>query len=191
MKDLSAEAAAYAANKTNEVITEAIAQAYAEGYQKGYKDGVESIPVDLRDGNTEFVDLGLPSGTLWAKDYVKENGKVLYLPYCETEQYQLPTEEQWTELVNTCRFLYERYSETGNDLRIRKATCIGPNGKSIKFEGKGMYRGDDNEYKAAYIWLREKSDTFNQSTARIRYNSKEVIGVFCGYKLPIRLVKQQ
>lgn len=189
MKDLSAEAAAYAANKTNEVITKAIAQAYAEGYQKGYKDGVESIPVDLRNGNTEFVDLGLPSGTLWAKDYVKENGKLLYLPYCKAEQYQLPTKEQWTELVNTCRFLYESYSETDKDLR--KATCIGPNGKFIIFEGKGRHRGDDGDYDAAYMWLREKSDTYTPNAVSIRYKNKDVIGVFSGYKLPIRLVKQQ
>ena len=112
MKDLSAEAAAYAANKTNEVITKAIAQAFADGYQIGYKDGKESIQVDIQNDGVEYVDLGLPSGTLWAKDDVKKDQKVLLLPYCEAEQYQLPTEEQWVELANVCRFLYNLNSAT-------------------------------------------------------------------------------
>lgn len=189
MKDLSAEAAAYAANKTNEVITKAIAQAFADGYQIGYKDGKESIQVDIQNDGVEYVDLGLPSGTLWAKEYVKKDQNVLFLPYCEAVQYQLPTEEQWEELVNVCRFLYKPYSETDNDLK--EATCIGPNGQSIKFEGKGMYRGDDNDYYDAYFWLKDESDTHTKTAVRIRYNKKEVVGSFSGYKLPVRPVKQQ
>ena len=48
MKDVSVEAAAYAANKTNEVITQAIAQAFADGYQMGYKNRKESITEDYK-----------------------------------------------------------------------------------------------------------------------------------------------
>lgn len=187
MKDLSAEAAAYAANKTNEVITKAIAQAFAEGYQIGYKDGKESILVDVQNDGVEYVDLGLPSGTLWAKDDVKKGQKVLYLPYCEAEQYQLPTEEQWEELVNACRFLYEPIAVTSKILK--EATCIGPNGQSIKFEGRRY-----NDYKmdsGAYMWLKEKSDTFIQKVASVFYYKKGVVGSFSGYKLPVRLVKKQ
>ena len=50
-------------------MDKAIAQAYADGYRNGYKDREEEIPVDLRDNKTEYVDLGLPSGTLWSTDY--------------------------------------------------------------------------------------------------------------------------
>lgn len=59
----------YAAGKANKAITNAIAQAYIEGYKAGYKDCEMEIPVDLRDDKTEYVDLGLPSGTLWATKY--------------------------------------------------------------------------------------------------------------------------
>ena len=59
----------YATGKVNEAITNAIAQAYVEGYKAGYNDREMEIPVDLRDNKTEYVDLGLPSGTLWATKY--------------------------------------------------------------------------------------------------------------------------
>ena len=70
----------YAAGKANAAIDKAIAQAYADGYRDGYKAREEEIPVDLRDNKTEFVDLGLPSGTLWAKDYERADGKLHFLP---------------------------------------------------------------------------------------------------------------
>ena len=66
MKELIEVANNYAENKTNEVLTSAIAQAYADGYKDGYRDREEEIPVDIRFKKTEYVDLGLPSGTLWA-----------------------------------------------------------------------------------------------------------------------------
>lgn len=81
--EITERAGNYAEGKANEAITKAIAQAYADGYRDGYKDREEEIPVDLRDNKTEYVDLGLPSGTLWSNDYEKENGETLYLPYGE------------------------------------------------------------------------------------------------------------
>ena len=68
----------YAEGKANKAITKAIADAYVEGYKAGYKDREEEIPMDLRDNKTEYVDLGLPSGTLWASDYEKSNGEYIY-----------------------------------------------------------------------------------------------------------------
>ena len=75
----------YAEGKANQAITKAIADAYVEGYKAGYKDREEEIPMDLRDNKTEYVDLGLPSGTLWASDYEKSGGKYIYLPYEEAK----------------------------------------------------------------------------------------------------------
>ncbi|MDD6016999.1 MAG: hypothetical protein PUC18_12130, partial [Prevotellaceae bacterium] len=71
----------YASEKTNEVMIQAIAQAYRDGYQDGYKDCEREIPLEVQKDKTEFVDLGLPSGTLWAADYEKKDGKWMYLPY--------------------------------------------------------------------------------------------------------------
>ena len=80
MKELENFAANYSAGKANEAIDKAIAQAYADGYRDGYKDREEEIPVDLRDNKTEYVDLGLPSGTLWATDFEKEDSVIVIYP---------------------------------------------------------------------------------------------------------------
>ena len=69
MMELREKAENYAVGKANAAMDKAIAQAYADGYRDGYKDREDEIPVDLRDNKMEFVDLGLPSGTLWAKEF--------------------------------------------------------------------------------------------------------------------------
>ena len=77
MNELSLKAENYAAEKMNELMAKAIAQAYADGYRDGYCERQQEIPVDLRDNKTEYVDLGLSSGTLWSADYERENGNPL------------------------------------------------------------------------------------------------------------------
>ena len=104
----------YAEGKVNEVLTKAIADAYAEGYKAGYNDREAEIPADLRDDKTEFVDLGLPSGTLWSTDFEKRDGEYLYLPYNEAKQFKLPTEEQWDELRECCKFKFSYYGSFNN-----------------------------------------------------------------------------
>ena len=119
----------YAEGKANQTITKAIADAYVEGYKAGYKDREEEIPMDLRDNKTEYVDLGLPSGTLWASDYEKLGGKYIYLPYEKAKYMKLPTEKQWKELKDFCDIIYSNV--VVNDDGVIKATVTGPNRKSI------------------------------------------------------------
>jgi|GEM_PF-5087712 len=63
-----------------------IAQAYIEGYNKSRAVVVEN--------DIEYIDLGLPSGTLWATKFLNNEGMV----YCDAESYKLPTQEQYGEL---------------------------------------------------------------------------------------------
>lgn len=106
MEDLVKKAENYAEGKVNEVLTLAIEQAYIDGYRDGYKDCEEEISVDLPCEEVEYVDLGLPSGTLWAKDYMKEeNGNILlYMTHGEANCLNIPTQEQWDELKRVCVF---------------------------------------------------------------------------------------
>ena len=76
MKELKELSANYATEKTNEMMSQIVAQAFADGYRMGYKDREDEIPVDLRDGKTKFVDLGLPSGTLWSSDFEKNSNAI-------------------------------------------------------------------------------------------------------------------
>lgn len=175
----------YAAEKTNEVIIKAIAQAYADGYRDGYKDREEEIPIDLRDNKTEYVDLGLPSGTLWAKKFEKKDGERLYLPYEKAKSMNLPTEEQWNELQEKCRWTFES----------DKIYCTGPNGNCLLFAKTGFKKAKEilsDDYKS-YFWIIDTDENDSDIKAGnifytnniYRYTSK----LYCGYKLPIRLVR--
>ena len=65
MIELLDRAEKYASGKASVMIDKAIAQAYADGYRDGYADREKEIPINLRENKTIYVDLGLPSGTLW------------------------------------------------------------------------------------------------------------------------------
>lgn len=72
----------------------------------------------------KYVDLGLPSGTLWASDYIKKDGEVLFLPYRDAiDEFNLPTDEQIDELKDYCEI------SLVEDNGIKTYICLGPSGK--------------------------------------------------------------
>lgn len=81
----------------------------------------------------QYVDLGLPSGTLWKK----KNEKDLY-EYQEAVslfENQIPTKKQWEELMNHCQ-----WQLTKNGYRV-----VGPNGNSIDLAEDGFIMCDQTE----------------------------------------------
>ena len=111
----------------NDLMAKAIAQAYADGYRDGYK-GMVSEPVKLDSIEEEICvsDLGLPSGTMWALRYLKnEEGDINYLPYAKAGKLALPSKEQVDELIENCRWQGE-FSSTG--LSFYGAICPLPLG---------------------------------------------------------------
>jgi hypothetical protein len=189
MKELDTISANYAAGKANEVMEKAIAQAYADGYRDGYKDREEEFPVDLRDNKTEFVDLGLPSGTMWAKEFEKDGDKVHYLPYCDASTLSLPTEEQWNELLSFCRWEFTYVSNYS-----RKYDCIGPNGKVITFKSYGFHKVDETieQIERIYFWLKDSSEEPDKKLVYMFYDRGEIKTIsksFMGFKYPVRLVQ--
>lgn len=187
MKELKELSANYATEKTNEMMSQIVAQAFADGYRMGYKDREDEIPVDLRDGKTEFVDLGLPSGTLWSDDYERQEGRRMYLTYEKTADYSIPSESQCEELITKCAW---RYTKTSG------FTCIGPNGNSIRFRQTGFMKveGEIIYKDACYIWANCKGSDTNKRGMILcdeREHLKTVSDVFMGYRLPIRTVKNK
>ena len=185
LKDLSVN---YATEKTNEMMYQIVAQAFADGYRKGYKDREDEIPVDLRDGNTEYVDLGLPSGTLWSNDYEKMDGKTLFLTYEKAAQLCLPSEAQCQELISLCRWTYTRTSGF---------LCIGPNGNNIRFRHTGFMKieGKYIHFDQCYMWV-SCNDSGITKKGMVQNRTSlgtvlEIAEVFMGYRLPIRLVKNK
>lgn len=71
MKEVG-KAKEYAKGKVIEALSQVVTDAYMSGYDAGYQDGIDKVAKDSSLEETEFVDLGLPSGTLWASDYVKD-----------------------------------------------------------------------------------------------------------------------
>lgn len=180
MKEIKDIAAKYAAGKTTEVIDKAIAQAYADGYRDGYKDCEEEIPVDLRDNKTEYVDLGLPSGTLWATEVEKDGNSVIYLPYCDAKQYSIPSREQFQELITNCRCIQNASG---------MLCCVGTNGNKLIFPPTGRVLASYSNQTESYMWLDEETESNEKIMVRIVGTYKETKPLFEGFKLPIRQVK--
>lgn len=202
MKELNDIAAQYAANNADRFLTQLIAQSFADGYRQGYKDREDEIPVSLRDGNTEFVDLGLPSGTLWSADYEKIDGKTIYQTYENAEAMSIPTNEQCKELLELCD--WESEISSGSMRQLKKIICIGPNGNLIHFQVKGFITSDKivYEWSDSVFWIKTDNPNGSERNAvilnnrdekglRCRKFSKNIVEAFMGYKLPIRLVKSK
>ena len=191
MMEITERANKYADGKANEAITTAIAQAYMDGYRDGYKDREEEIPVDLRDKKTEYVDLGLPSGTLWSTDYEKdENGDNLYLPYEEASNLKLPTPGQWQELDKECMAIPIRDQKTNKFIGFE---CVGPNGKTIRFDITGNYLGSkQQESEDICAWMKSTGEQ-NCAIFKGQGNPLKVYmnmwKYFTGNRLIVRLVR--
>lgn len=183
----------YAEGKANKAITNAIAQAYLDGFNDGYHKGKENAQLTM-NSNTEFIDLGLPSGTLWASDYLKDSdGNVCYLPYKDAKKHNIPTEEQFNELRKCCQW---NYDECGH-------YCLGPNGNKILFNNTGYIEVLNHIYTniQAYMWLKDEGEGVNKKSSTIYVDtSRQVkfplkyvcvctIMTFSGFKLPVRLVR--
>jgi hypothetical protein len=184
--ELTEKAEKYAVGKANVAMDKAIAQAYADGYRQGYKDREDEIPVDLRDNKTEFVDLGLPSETMWSVDFEKEDNNRIFLPYGKACEYNIPTKEQWKELQENCKWqnIFE-----GN--RLKAVIFVGPNGNRIMFEVTGIIMaGGYTDVRQIYFWLHDDSDGNNKSAVHLQ-NGGIIEEMFCGYKLPIRLIRKK
>ncbi len=185
MTELLDRADKYAAGKANAIIDKAIAQAYVDGYRDGYKDKENEIPVDFRGIMTEFIDLGLPSGTLWSCDFEKEKENNAYIPYEDALRYKIPTIEQCNELLKNCKFIN----------KAEGFCCVGPNGKHIVFSKTGCKLIESDGLSCAttsLFWIRDDNET-NNNVARIMDCRSGVEGdsykEFTGYKIPIRLVE--
>lgn len=197
MEELREKARSYAEENVINILKEAFAKAYSDGYRDGYKDRKDEIPVDLRAKQSAFVDLGLPSGTLWSSGYGNGEEESIYRPYLQAALYQIPSEELWKELVETCEW-QGKYSTTG--ISFYGVTCIGPNGNSIYFSSAGYVKDSivigEPHYGGGgvYFWLKDNNDGLEKKAVHIsvgKRNIPEIVvtKMFSGFKLPIRLVK--
>ena len=201
MDGLQEKAEIYATEKMNELMAKAIAQAYVDGYRDGYKDrDLEFGNSDCVVGKVDIHDLGLPSGTLWALEYLKdEDEETDFLPYAKAARLGLPTKEQVEELIADCMWQGD-YSST--HYTFYGAACIGSNGEKSSFISCG-YKEDEVRVGApnygggnAYFWIHDEEEGSEKNAVRIYgvENGKpklEIVKIFSGYKLPVMIVQNK
>ena len=188
MIELKEKASNYAEENVINILKDAFARVYADGYRDGYKDRNEEIQVDLRSNQREFVDLGLPSGTLWSADFEPGDEDFNYLAYHDVERYDIPTKEQFAELLESCKWEFVYVNST-----TRKYNCIGPNGNYIVFYARGYKLAErKRELDKIFFWVKSHTDNTIKEAACIYYHNgeiKKVTEMFSGNMLPLRLVK--
>lgn len=195
MKEVD-KAKEYADGKVTDALNKVVADAYLAGYNAGYQDGYNKVVKDSVSEGSEFVDLGLSSGTLWSSDYVKDdNDKAIYVTQENGADYEIPTYEQFKELMDECKWEQKsekNWTESGFYYWHDWAICLGPNGNKITFEKTGLYEATDSLTRTSeiFFWLNDK-EYFHNNCASITFDSLNIgsENMFSGYKLPIRLVK--
>lgn len=185
----------YADGKANEAITKAIAQAYLDGYRDGYNDREAEIPADFRANKTTYIDLGLPSRTLWSEDYEKDDNQILYLPYGRAEHLKIPTKDQWKELLEHC----ECQIVVDSVYDYIRAKFVGPNGNILVFERTGKkFANELTDAWHAYFWIEGVFEGNDRGAVHLfnsrKFNNGKLLGseieqTFSGYHLPVRLVR--
>ena len=183
--DIKAKAKQYAEGKAQEAITSVIEQAYTDGYTAGYKEGVdnfESLWKNQIVNGVEYVDLKLPSGTLWSSHLlIGDKNTLTHMTYDEAARLNIPTEEQFKELKDNC----ETSAILDKNKNFIGTTFIGRNGKLIDVLYGFTIHGKDQWPNRNYsFWLRDETSTDNQRICAFFKESRS----FMGNRLPVMLV---
>lgn len=133
-------------------------------------------------GGVQYIDLGLPSGTLWA-NVNDANGLTTYEDAVAKFGKQLPTKKQFTELREKCEW---------QNLKNGGYKVVGPNGNYITFPLTGFINCTGeflNANKFGDYWTSTTDGT--DEAYRVAFNEKNIIIALhpkC-YARAIRLVK--
>lgn len=138
-----------------------------------------------------FIDLGLPSGKLWATENIKdENGNEAYVSFdkaVETFGDKLPTKEDWKELFEHCIHQY--------DEEHKGIVLTGPNGNTIFLPAKGFYGSDSKSYNVGESGDYWSSSHYNEPRKYSAYFSPRCIiansPISSSLRLSIRLTSSK
>lgn len=141
----------------------------------------------------EFVDLGLPSGTLWAKHNVYAH-KRRYFTHSQAVEIardlhcKLPSKENFEELINLCKWKWMKLFGKVNGYKV-----TGPNGNYIFLPAAGYYSGAPlyGSGTNGYYWSSDFSGSSSAYCLDFYSRSKFIsnYGYNRGYGHSVRLVK--
>ena len=196
MKSINQKAKEYSSNKYELAMSKAIAQAYLDGFKDGYEARKNKEEAGFVGDDLDYVDLGLPSGTLWAKEPLLDDNEICLLTFDEANLLNIPSTEQLEELQTNCTWrLIDNHHATIS------AKCVGPNGRFILFSFFEPYIKPNNWMESngeVRFWLKSIFDSTDDKGAIARFYKKEgndtlsfgQISISVNYKLPVRLVKE-
>ena len=178
----------YAEDKAISALNSVIEQAYIDGYNDGLKH-LEMERLEAVKEGVEYVDLGLPSETLWSSQFLKWKDCLLInkLPYLEASKLSIPTKEQYEELCRECFPIYHSTKEFSG------YKITGPSGKSISLAFvtiDGFNKSENTDQ--FYFWLKDDKETNEKLAAKPRVDTSKIVqeykNCFAGLKLPVLLV---
>ena len=153
------------------------------------RQGIVRLVTDKEKGEVApavpdgYVDLGLPSGTLW-KEQNEIDGFCTYEQAMALFENDLPTKEQLEELIISCKWTW-----TGSGYTVE-----GPSGKSLTLPAAG-YRDDagsmHNVGSDGYFWSSTPSNRLETVALELYFNSGQVdvdLNKRCGGR-SVRLVR--
>lgn len=186
--DINERSKEYAAGKALSAINAAIEQAYIDGYNDGLKH-LELERLEAIKEGVEYVDLGLPSGTLWSSICVSDGLNTRLFPYIEASKLSIPTKEQFEELITNCK---RHNIFAGN--KFIGVFLIGKTGKRITLPFVNIQEISRLK-NDLYFWLKDDSESDEKDSAAEYHDTKvesfKTKKVYMGYELPIMLVKNK
>lgn len=129
--------------------------------------------------STNYVDLGLPSGTKWKN--IDENGFYTYLSAKYYFKDALPNKAQVKELLNNCTWKW-----TGKGYKV-----TGPNQNSIYFHFNGYKDCDEDlhyEGSATVLWTLDNAGADYAYVYVLTDNQREILEESNCWACSVRLV---
>lgn len=191
--NLEETALQYATSISESLFRDALMQAYLKGYEDGYNSHkkVKTEGAELEEMNgVRYDDMHLPSGVLWSQTpkcnsygYRRDINNVISIPYLKASNYNLPTEDQYKELL--CNSKIKRVYDKNNELN--ELAIVTPSGNKLWFFRNLII--DSNGTRCFKAWLR--SDVINNE-AKVMYFDKDTAEIrteFIGTGLPCWFTK--
>ena len=182
-----------------EELSKQIKDAYLKGYEQALLDTKKSICID----GIEYVDMGLPSGTLWSKNPLGIKGEYRKVDYSEAINLPIPTIEQWKELCEYCAIKKnEIVASAPSCQRISfDFWCYGLCGEGcdsiigFKFWLKGDKYPEMYAPAMVYCCKTKENIAVEYKAQEVYINNNDLfIGAdmhFTGFRLPVFLVKNK
>ena len=180
------------------VLQQTIENAYLDGYKAACEEMKSSIsesnqPNSINIDGVRFVDMGLPSGTLWSDGPLKKDSSIFRYEefiFNDAVKYSIPTVEQWDELSRRCVFR----KENGN------LVILASNGnRIIVFPIESKFSKEKVKPRYVAFWLNQSFELLNKARAVSTKDINKIEdgctvsfatgNLFIGESLPIFLVK--